>query len=236
MDKRIDYKMVLDTETCPIEKGEKVNPFNMLTYDLGYIITDKRGNIYEQRSFIIYEIFVGEAEKMKSAYYADKVPKYWEQIKSGQRKLVRWATARKILLQDIEKYSINKIFAHNMFFDYNTLNVTNKWITNKKYYYYLPLGIECCDTLAMARDTILKKKQYIEFCKEFGFLDKQGRPRATAEILYRFISGDIDFIESHTGLEDTLIEKVIMVYCYQQHKKMRRILYKDNKKFIYEKA
>lgn len=236
MDKRIDYKIVLDTETCPIEKSDKVSPFNMLTYDIGWLVTDKQGRVYKTRSFVIYEIFVGEAERMKSAYYADKVPKYWEQIKSGQRKLVRWATARKILLQDIEKYGVTKIFAHNMFFDYNTLNTTNKWITNKKYYYYLPMGIECCDTLAMSRDTIVKKKQYQNFCKEWDFLDKKGKPRATAEILYRYITNDVTFVESHTGLEDVMIEKVIMAYCYKQHKKMRRILYKNNKKYVYEKA
>jgi len=50
----------------------------------------------------------------------------------------------------------------------------------------------------------------------------RGRPRATAEILYKYISGDIDFAEDHTGLEDVLIEKEIFAKCVRQHKKMRK--------------
>jgi hypothetical protein len=46
-----------------------------------------------------------------------------------------------------------------------------------------------------------------------------------AEVLYRFISGDNDFIESHTGLEDVLIEKEIFAYCVKQKKAMRRNLF-----------
>lgn len=234
MDKRIDYKIVLDTETCPIEQSDKVSPFNMLTYDIGWVVTDKQGKIYKTRSFVIYEIFIGEVNRMKSAYYANKIPKYWNDIENGTRKLVRFATARRILLEDMQEYNVNKIFAHNMFFDYNTLNKTAYWIT-QKYRYFFPFDIEICDTLTMARDVIIPKATYKKFCADNGFLDKKGKPRATAEILYKFISGDLDFVESHTGLEDVLIEKVIMAYCYKQHKKMRRVLYKNNEKVVYSK-
>ena len=34
-----------------------------------------------------------------------------------------------------------------------------------------------------------------------------------------------DFIESHTALEDVMIEKEILAYCYRQHKKMRKKLW-----------
>ena len=39
------------------------------------------------------------------------------------------------------------------------------------------------------------------------------------------ISKNNDFTESHTGLEDVLIEKEILVYCFKQHKKMERRLW-----------
>ena len=102
-----------------------------------------------------------------------------------------------------------------------------KDITKSKIRYFFPYGMEICDTLKMARDVIVPKPTYRRFCEDNGYLAKNGRPRATAEILYRYISGDNDFIESHTGLEDTLIEKDIMAYCYRQHKKMRRLLYEN---------
>ena len=49
--------------------------------------------------------------------------------------------------------------------------------------------------------------------------------RATAEILHRYLTGDNAFAESHTGLEDVLIEKDILAHCFRQHKKMRKDLY-----------
>ena len=54
---------------------------------------------------------------------------------------------------------------------------------------------------------------------------KTPRVRLTAEILYRYISGQHDFDESHTGLEDVLIETVIMAHCFRQHKKMEKRLF-----------
>ena len=57
---------------------------------------------------------------------------------------------------------------------------------------------------------------------ERAYTKQNGTPRATAEILYRYITQDVDFIEDHTGLEDVLIEKEIFVRCMKQHKKMRK--------------
>ena len=39
------------------------------------------------------------------------------------------------------------------------------------------------------------------------------------------ISGNNDFIENHTGLEDVMIEKEILAYCFRQHKDMRKGLF-----------
>lgn len=39
------------------------------------------------------------------------------------------------------------------------------------------------------------------------------RPRLTAEILYRYLTNNVDFVESHTGLEDVMIEKEIFKAC-----------------------
>ena len=50
---------------------------------------------------------------------------------------------------------------------------------------------------------------------------------ASAENLYRFIIKDPTFIEAHTGLEDVMIEKEIMAYCFRQHKKMRKKLWEN---------
>ena len=226
IDRRISYKIVLDTETCPVDKDiEDVMPWNMWAYDIGWAVVDKRGTVYKTRSFVNADIFLNEKELMNSAYYANKIPMYWEDIKSGKRILTSFYNIRKALLEDIAEYEVSEIFAHNMRFDYGNLNVTQRWLTKSKYRYFFPKEIVICDTLKMARDVILKMPTYRYFCEEHELLTKNGRLSASAENLYRFISKDPSFIESHTGLEDVMIEKEIMAYCYRQHKKMRKALW-----------
>lgn len=228
MDRRINYKIVLDTETCPLDREfEGVDPYNMFAYDIGWAIVDKRGTVYRTRSYVNADIFLGEMDLMKSAYYADKLPKYWEDIKNGSRILTSFYNIRKTLLEDIAEFEVTEIFAHNMRFDYGTLNNTQRWETKSQYRYFFPKGIEICDTLKMANDVISKMPTYRRFCEENGFMTshKTPRPQMKAETLYRFITKDVDFVESHTGLEDVLIEKEILAYCYKQHKKMRKHLW-----------
>lgn len=228
MDKRISYKMVIDTETCPVDKElQEVNPYNMWAYDIGWAIVDKRGNVYKTRSFVNADIFLDEKDLMKSAYYANKIPQYWEDIKNGKRILTTWRNIRKAFIADIEKFGVVDIFAHNMRFDYGNLNNTARWLSKSKYRYFFPYGLEICDTLKMARQVLGKMPTYRNFCVENGYLTKNNQLRYTAEIIYRFITGNNDFEESHTGLEDVLIEKEILAYLYRQHKKMEKRLWTE---------
>lgn len=215
IDHRKNYHIVLDTETT----NGFDDPF---VYDCGFAVVDKKGNVYEKFSFVNSDVFCKMKDLMKSAYYADKIPQYWEQIKNGERKIANYYTIRKTLHDVCEKYNVKSIMAHNMRFDYNATTTTQRWLTKSKYRWFMPYGVELWDTLKMAQDTICKQKSYVKWCNEKGYLTKNGRPQATAEILYRYISGDEDFTESHTGLEDVMIEKEIFAHCMAQHKPMRK--------------
>ena len=220
IDKRKNYYLTIDTETA---NGLE----DPMMYDLGGAIHDKQGNIYETFSFIIYEVFCLDRKLFDTAYYAEKRPLYEKQIKKGSRKIVSIFTARQIINQLCKKYGVKAIIAHNARFDYSSTNKTLRYLTKSKNRYFLPYGIPMWDTLKMAQDTICKQKSYIKFCKENNYCMKNGKPRATAEILYKYISGNNDFIEDHTGLEDVLIEKEIFSTCMRQHKKMRKKLWED---------
>ena len=82
----------------------------------------------------------------------------------------------------------------------------------------MPWGTEIIDTLKLARNTFGKDPQYIAWCKENGYMTNHEtpRPRLTAEILYRYITGDNEFEESHTGLEDVEIEIEIFLKCREE--------------------
>ena len=207
---------------------DKLDLTDSLVYDIGWAVVDKKGNVYNTKSFVVYEIFCQMKDVMKSAYYAEKIPQYWEDIKNGKRTLATFATIRKEFLKDSKEYKTNIVFAHNASFDLRALNNTYRYITKSKHRYFFKWGTEIWDTLKMARDTICKQKSYIDYCQRNNYMTKHKKPqaRATAEILYRYLTGDDNFDESHTGLEDVLIEKEILKHCFRQHKKMRKTLFK----------
>lgn len=226
MDRRIKYRIVIDTETCPVDtEFEGVSPYNMWVYDAAWAVVDKRGSVYKTRSFVVDEIFNHETELMQSAYYAKKIPQYKKEIAQGLRIVASFYEIRQALLEDIAEFEVTEIYAHNMRFDYGTLNNTQRWLTKSKFRYFFPYGMEICDTLKMSRQVIGKMPTYRKFCEENGYLTKNGQLRFTAEILFRFISKNNDFEESHTGLEDVMIEKEILAYCFKQHKAMERRLW-----------
>lgn len=230
IDRRKHYKIVLDCETAPCDCSlDEVTPINMLAYDIGWVVVDRQGNVYEQRSFVNADIFLDEKELMKSAYYAKKIPEYWVDIKAGTRILTSFYKIRSVLLMDIEAYGIKQVFAHNMRFDYGALNNTERWLTKSKYRYFFPYGVEICDTLKLSQQLIAPMPTYKRYCEEFGYMTKHKtpRPKLTAEIIYRFISGNEDFKEEHKGLDDCMIEKEILAYCYRKHKKMNPKLWAD---------
>ncbi len=228
MDKRIHYIIVADTETCNgIMIDEKLDLSDSLVYDLGFAVIDKRGHVYETHSFVIKEVFYGMKEVMRSAYYANKIPRYEKEIKEGTRKVVSFFEARKTLLDTMAKYNTSTIAAHNARFDYNALNVTQRYLTKSKYRYFFPYNTEIWDTLKMARQTIGKQKSYKLFCEMNNYMTKHKVPqvRLTAEILHRYLTGNKNFEENHTGLEDVLIEKDILAHCFRQHKAMKKALF-----------
>ena len=227
VDKRKKYIAVVDTETANgfMENG-KINLFYSLVYDYGYIIRDLAGNILVARSFAIKEIFL-DKNLMSSAYYAEKIPQYWEEIKSGKRQLVSFFTMRKIFLADCKKYNVKTVTAHNAGFDVRALNNTIRLLTGSRCRYFFPYKFEIWDTLKMSRDVFKTLKGYNAYCVRNSYMTKHKVPqiKCTAEILYKYISGNDNFIEEHKGIDDVLIESEILTYCLKSHKKMRKRLY-----------
>lgn len=230
IDRRKHYVLVLDTETANTLTAEdgKLDMSNVLVYDCGWAVVDTKGNIYETASYVNRDIFNDMRDLMQSAYYANKIPQYIEDLRKGARIMATTYEIREAMMQTIEKYGVKEVAAHNMRFDHNALNVTRRYTTSSKFRYWFPYDIELWDTMKMAQDVICNMPTYRKFCEENGYLTESGRLRKTAEILYRYITKDLDFKESHTGLEDVLIETEIMWYCYKQHKPMRKKLYENS--------
>lgn len=206
--------IVLDVETAN-------DTVDALTYDIGFIVADRHGNIYESHSFCVYDIYCCEKELMQSAYYAKKLPLYEEGLKNGEYKLVKFSTVKNLIWQLMKEYNITKVFAYNCNFDRNALTKTQRWLTKSKYRYFFPYDTEFCDIWNFACSTICQQKGYKNFCELNGYISNRGNNyRSSAECVYQFITNQNTFEELHQGLADVYIEYEILLKCYATHKKV----------------
>ena len=79
----------------------------------------------------------------------------------------------------------------------------------------------------MSREVLKNNEKYNEFCYSNNYLTKRLCKRFTAEIIYRFLTNNLEFEESHTGLEDVMIEKEIFVYCVTVKPEINGALWED---------
>lgn len=205
--------VVIDTETA----NSVEHP---LAYDVGFCIMDRKGNIYEEYSLVVYNIYVKEKDMMKSAYYAEKLPKYEIKLKSGERKMVTLYTIRKLILDLMEKHKTNVVYAYNMNFDRRALNNTQQWTTDNRYKYFFPYGTEFRCIWNMACQLLMARPSYIKYALKNGFLSEKGNIKTSAECCYRYLKNNPDFEEEHQGIDDVKIEAEILLKCFAQHKKV----------------
>ena len=212
---RRKYFLVIDTETC----NTLEQPF---CYDIGYAITDKQGHIFVERSFVVAEMFLDNKDLMKSCYFAEKIPQYWEDIKNGNRQLKSIYNIRKQIKEDMRYYHISEVGAYNIAFDKRALNNTIRYCSKSLIRWFFPFGTKYFCIWNMACQVLMTKIKYIKFAIQNGLVSESGNLQTSAESCYKWLTDSIDFVENHTGLEDVKIEVAIMAECYKQHKKMNK--------------
>ena len=210
MDKRKSYFLTIDTETT--------NGFDdPIVYDIGGCIHTKDGEVMETFSFVIYEVFCGMKDLMQSAYYADKIPNYWEQIKNHSREIVNFYIIRKTLHDVCKKYNIKAIMAHNARFDYNALSTTQRYLTKSKYRWFFPYDTKFVCIWNMACNSVCQRGEYRTFAETNRHFSNHGKNyRATAETVYAFLTNNANFTEEHKGLDDVKIECEIFIKCFEE--------------------
>ena len=227
-DGRKNYVCTIDVETaCGLEPiydkqgnflGNKSKGFaEPLIYDLGFAISDKKGNIVYEKSFLIKEIFLNQ-EIMSTAYYVSKVPMYWIQLHNGEHELVFWNEAVDCLAQALDYFDVSTIMAYNLNFDKRAMNCSNSFLNGEELNFdeYKQVCI-----WSLACETIFSQKSFPKIAVAQGWYSEKGNLKTNAEICYRYITGDYGFIEDHTGLSDVRIEVKIMAHCYRQRKAVK---------------
>ena len=202
--------MIIDTETT----NSLDDP---VVYDVGFEVFDLEGNTYESCSMINTEVF-NDPALMSTAYYADKIPQYLDRVLTGQSVMIPWKSIKTTIKNSIIRNNCEVVCAHNARFDSHALNLTQRYITTSKWRYFLPYGTsQWWDTLRMAREILKNNADYRQFCLDNGYVTSRNVNRYTAEVIYRFLTGENDFNEAHMGLDDVRIEKEIFLYCIRQN-------------------
>lgn len=220
MDKRKKYFMVVDTETandidCP------------LIYDIGFRILDKKNNILVEKSYIIKDIFIKEKKLMKTAYYNFKIQLYEKMIKYKEIETIEILDLFFEIRKIMREYNVKEVYAYNASFDLKALNNTLRYITKSQYRYMLPYGTDVFCIQHMACQVLYTQKTFLKTAFVNKWETEKGNVQTSAEIGYKYISKNIDFLESHTALEDVKIEQEILDKCFRQHKKMNKKINKN---------
>lgn len=213
--------MVIDGETCETKRDEQgqLDTSSGQVYDLGgQVLNVESGAVLDRFDLVNEDVFFGMPEAMNEAYFADKIPQYLAEMRDATRKIVDTWGMWKTVAEMCEKYNVQAIVAHNAWFDVKTLNSTIRYQTKSKKRYFLPYGVPIMDTMRMAEKVICNTKEYIDFCVTNNYMTNHPipRPRKTAEILWRFLTGNNEFEEQHTGLADVKIESEIFMECLRR--------------------
>lgn len=201
-----------------------------IVYDVGYCVFNLCGEVFEEGSLTNKDV-ITDLSLMQTAYYAEKLPDYWREIYLGKRELLTWDKIKWRIFDVCKRNNCHIVAAHNARFDNKSLNLTQRYITTSRWRYFLPWGVEWYDTLKMCRQVFKFDPNYKPWCKENGFITpKTKQPQMTAEVVYRYITQELGFIEAHTALEDARIEKDIFIYCFSKEPELKCQLWEDKNK------
>jgi hypothetical protein len=197
------YVMIFDTETTGLDK-----PF---CYDVGYFIVDTdRHFTAEQRHFVIEQVW-HNLPLFESAYYKDKRPQYVQLMRKRLAIMDKWGYVMQQIKRDLRKYNVTDAYAYNSDFDDKVFTFNCDWFKCNN-----PLeDIAIHDIWGYASQYITNTLEYKAFCETHSFFTDTGNYKASAEIVYRYLSGVVDFEEKHMGLYDVEIEAFILDECIQ---------------------
>ena len=130
--------IVLDTETTTLprlydcaktpEAKKQVCIGRPLIYDIAWQVIDKDRNVYSSHSYVITETF-RQPDIMRSAYYIDKLPLYYDKLENGDIKEVLWEECKNELITDLNMCNMNLAF--NCTFDFRkAFGFTEQYMTH----------------------------------------------------------------------------------------------------------
>ena len=211
-----DYFLIIDTETT----------IDNLVADFGAVIVDRKGNIYAQCAVLVNGIFTDMQNH--SLFYVEGSDPLWakdsldrryaqynEMVKNGSRMIASVNAINLWLAKAIGKYNPT-LTAYNLSFDVNKCLNTGIDLTGFKNKF--------CLWYASA-DKWASTKSYRQFILNNHYFNNPTKHnnmsfKTNAEVMARFVTGEMLEDEPHTALEDVIFyELPILVRLVQTTKK-----------------
>lgn len=198
-------------------------------YDVGFKVTDKSGKTWEEWSCAIMPSILENLDyKYRHTQCSDLADanrmatcNIEEIMNDNSGKYVKIFSVEKFfngLLSIISKYQIKRIWAYNCTFDKKAL----ERLFGEEKFSILTNLVEFCDIIPAILYSKLLCKDYVQFCKKNGFITDKGNVQTKAEVVWKYLSGNLDFSEAHTGLEDVQIETKILLEALNETKSPKR--------------
>lgn len=214
--------LVADGETVGLGKRAYI-------FDFGYVIATRAG-IKIERSFLIREV-ITNPRVMLGAFFNE----YWRGMMGGkifsdyipmiarhEARIYSWRDVVATMREDMRVHGVDVFVAYNLGFDMRALATTHSWIGHSgKILEYKP-DLLCLWEFACT--TVCNTRLYHDVARshgvESGWITEANNVRTNAEKVYAFLTGNLDFVESHTALHDAQIETEILQRLLAKKKKI----------------
>lgn len=177
MSKELRY-MVFDCETATLpfvdeiahgdtEKKKRIAIARPLIYDLGWTITNRKGDLLATRQYLVAETF-SVPSIFNTAYYSEKRPIYINMLSKGETCIKPWNEIMDIFLADLT--AVDAVGAYNSMFDFKkALPFTELYISklySPDYYAWEATQRDLCHAIA---ETPYKKRETDFDAENFDF-------------------------------------------------------------------
>lgn len=196
--------LVFDTETVDVEHA--------FCYNVGYTIVniETREKLLK-RDYVIEQVWENKM-LFSTSYYAEKKQLYINALRGRKASIKHWGHTMQRMIKDIQDYNVEFAYAFNSPFDVRVFDFNSEWFKTSNALDY----VQTIDIRGLINQ-LLFSDEYKAFCEENGFYTESGNYSGNAETLTKFIRQDIDFVEDHTALSDSLIEADIILYMIDKY-------------------
>jgi hypothetical protein len=193
--------IVLDTEFVSIT--------NKFIYDLGYVVAKYNEEKNEYEPIHSYQAVLKQVydnrELFGVSHYKNKRPKYISLLKGHRAKRHYIGHAFNTLTNIIDKFEVEAVLAFNSQADEGAFKDTSAFYGSNN-----PLDNVAVYDLHGIATVIFESKPFKKFMVDNKLINVSGFLPTYVEMTCKFIYNDVDFVEEHTALSDSLNELDIL--------------------------